>query len=96
MGIFDFLPKKEFDILGVKFPIFIDGNKRWVTSKRTPKYQRKDYYYKYEPEKISAYTPLINQYGFKRVNDKKYIKENSYIIIEKYNNFLHIVFHVNK
>lgn len=96
MGIFSFLKKDKINILGIEFPTFKDGKRVWLGSRRNFNYRRKDYYYKYELEKIGNYIALINQYGFSRINEKKYIKENGYIIIEKYNEYLHIAFLVNK
>ena len=97
MGLFNFLKKEKITILGIEFPMFNEGIKTWTESKKTKKYERKDYYYlKYEPEKICNYFPIISTYGFKAISNKKFIKGNSYIIVENYNNHLHIAFQVNK
>lgn len=97
MGIFNFLKKEKEVILENEFPIF-NGRKTWSESKKTKTYVRKDYYYKYNPEKLSSYIPLVNSCGFSQKNDKRYEKNNGncYIIIEKLNNRLHIAFHVKK
>lgn len=97
MGIFNFFKKEKDVILGTEFPIF-NGRKTWSESKKTATYVRKDYYYKYDFEKLSSYIPLVNSYGFSRKNDKRYEKDKgkSYVIIEKLDNRLHIAFHVNK
>lgn len=97
MGIFNFFKKEKITVLGIEFPMFNEGRKTWSESKDTKKYQRRDYYYaKYEPEKICNYQSTVSYYGFKAINEKKFVKNNSYIIIEKYGNRLHIAFHVNK
>lgn len=97
MGIFDFLKEEKEIILGTEFPIF-NGRKRWSESKKTDKYIRKDYHYKYDLQKLNDYFPLINSYGFSQKSDKRFEKDrgNSYIIVEKLNSHLHIAFHVKK
>lgn len=92
MGLFDFF-KKDI-ILGIEFPKF-NGQKLYAIgggAENTHKYQRKDYYYKLNQEKLNNYIALINSRGFIKSNDIKYVKQNAYIIIEQENYHLHISF----
>ena len=95
MGLFDFLKKEKDVILGVEFPRF-NGKQVWSTSKNYDKYKRNDYYYRPEPDKLYNYTELVYSYGFRKLSEKKYVKDNSYIIIENKDDRLHIAFQVNK
>lgn len=94
MCLFNFLKKDKETILGIEFPIF-NGKRVWCESKNTHKYKRKDYYYKLTTD-LANYIEAVYTYGFNRKDEKKYVKDNSYIIIENENNKLHIAFHVNK
>ena len=98
MGLFNFLKKEKEVILGIEFPIF-DGQKLYAVGegvKKTNKYQRKDYYYKLNQEKLYNYIATIKSHGFIKNSDIKYAKQNGYIIIEQTDYNLHIAFHVNK
>lgn len=95
MALFGLFKKEKINIGGIDFPLF-NGKKRWSYSKNTSKYLRKDYYYKYEPEKLSNYLLLISSYGFSQMNSIRFNKDNGYIIVENLNGRLHIAFHVNK
>ena len=95
MGLFK---KEKITILGVDFPYF-NGKKRFLytsNSKNTERYQRWDYYFKNDPEKLSEYLIKLGSYGFMPISSIKYIKNNAYIIVENYAGGLHIAFHVNK
>lgn len=97
MGLFDFLKKEKEIILGVEFPMF-SGKKKWPGTefRNTRTYKRKDFYYVQDLEKLNSYIALICSYGFCKVSDIKYTKNNSYIIVENKKSTLHIAFHVNK
>ena len=98
MGLFDFMKKEKTTILGIDFPMF-DGKKRILYSsgmKSTDRYEREDFYYKNEPEKVSDYLIKLGSYGFRPVSSIRYDKDNAYVIVEEYCGGLHIAFHVNK
>ena len=96
MGLFDLFSKKEtINILGVEFPMF-DGKHTWAESRNTSQYQRKNYYYRVDQDKLYNYQSKLAEYGFMKATEVRYDRENAYVIVEEKDDRLHIAFHVKK
>ena len=96
MGLFDLFAKKEsVNILGVEFPVF-DGKQTWSDNRNTQQYQRKNYYYRVDQDKLYTYISKLAEYGFMKVTEVRYERENAYVIVEQKDDRLHIAFHVKK
>ena len=96
MGLFDLFAKKEsVNILGVEFPVF-DGKQTWSDNRNTQQYQRKNYYYRVDQDKLYTYIGKLAEYGFMKTTEVRYERENAYVIVEQKDDRLHIAFHVKK
>ena len=94
MGLFDLFAKKEsVNILGVEFPVF-DGKQTWSDNRNTQQYQRKNYYYRVDQDKLYTYISKLAEYGFMKTTEVRYERENAYVIVEQKDDRLHIAFHV--
>ncbi len=68
-----------------------------INEKKEAQYERCTLnYYKATDEEINKYIELVQKDGYTKMTNVRYEKNNEYIIIEKNNDSLHLVFHIKR
>jgi len=79
-----------------QFPMF-EGNITNLSERKEEKYTRCTMDYKnVSEEEFNNYILKVESLGYIKASKVKYEKENTYIIIERNSNMLHLVFHIKR
>lgn len=78
------------------FPVF-DGHCVSISTRNENKYKRCTMdYQKVEDQSFNNFLSEITSFGFEKATNVRYDYGNKYIIVERNNNDLHLVFHIKK